>query len=113
MNALLGIVLVSSSAAASSDAGDTPIATRGGCAPRDDGLSCHGNMVLLGDGKEQLVQKCGRANSEALRCYRHPYLPLNQCIDIWTYQLDSGSFPRRVTLVDGKVQSIVAISRSQ
>ena len=105
---LLGIVLASTAASAE----DADFSTRGGCPPRDDGLSCHGHIVLLGDPREVLLDKCGRAKSEVVNCYQHPYLPLSQCVEIWTYHEDSGSFPRRVTLIDNKVYSIVAQSRA-
>ncbi len=74
----------------------------------DDGLSCHGHMVLIGDGKYDVLRKCGEPVSVG------PYCGLGRrrvCWESWLYSPESGSFPRRVVFNNEQVAAIIAESR--
>jgi|GEM_PF-3418627 len=76
----------------------------------NDGLTCSGNLVLLGDTKQAVAHKCGQPQRV------EPYCAYSagrySCWESWVYILDPGSFPRRVIFdYYGHVIGIVAGSK--
>lgn len=68
----------------------------------DDGLSCGGNLVLIGDSALQVVDKCGQPVYASRSWDRSGHK-----LDLWVYQ-ERGSFPRYVRLRDDFVVAIEA-----
>lgn len=74
--------------------------------PPDDGLSCNGRLVLIGDPSADVLAKCGQpayADGYWDRWGRHRFAT-------WVYQ-QPGSFPRYVRFRDDVVVSIEAGTR--
>lgn len=79
----------------------------GGCPPPDDGLSCNGNLIEVGNPIERVYEKCGPplAGSQQCDAWGH------HCAGSWVYRPAGGDFPRFVGFSDDVVRSIRAGSR--
>lgn len=101
---LVSILLLTSFVAARAPIND-PVETGGHL---NDSMSCNGKLVVLGDREEAVLAKCGRPIRAERRCEYVPVPPTRilRCTDEWTYQPDTGSFPRYVSFFEDKVVSI-------
>lgn len=80
--------------------------------PGNDGLRCGVRLVLLGDSRPLLLEKCGSPRRAEHNCVDrvvkgHTY---RTCWDDWTYPAREGAHARLVTLIDDRVYSIHALS---
>ena len=83
----------------------------GGSTDSRDSLSCSGGLVLIGDSKSTVYEKCGppqHIDKGCARGLRHGSL---RCWDIWMYRPNASYFPRYVSFVNDTVAGIQAGSR--
>jgi hypothetical protein len=74
--------------------------------PPDDGLTCGGTLIQIGDPLGRVRDACGPPSQALDRCDAEG----RHCSGTWVYRRD-GSFPRSVDFSDDVVQSIRATSR--
>jgi len=100
--ALTGLAIVSLSQAASAYPGRVE---------PNDGLSCSGRLVLIGDSKVAVLDKCGQPQRVEHGCVPGRRSRSLWCWDIWTYRPDANCFPRYVSFDNEFVTGIRAGSR--
>jgi len=75
-----------------------------------DSLSCSGGLVVLGDSKSAVYEKCGPPQHVDKGCLRGQRRSL-WCWDIWMYRPDASYFPRYVSFNNDIVVGIQTGSR--
>jgi hypothetical protein len=80
-----------------------------GATDSHDSLSCNGGLVVLGDSKSAVYEKCASPQHVDKGCVRGRRQLL--CWDIWTYRLNASYFPRYVSFEKDIVVGIQSESR--
>ncbi len=79
------------------------------CADSHDSLSCNSGLVVLGDSKSAVYEKCGPPQHIDKGCV--PGRRQLLCWDIWTYRPNASYFPRYVSFEKDIVVGIQSGSR--
>jgi hypothetical protein len=82
-----------------------------GASDSHDSLSCSGGLVVLGDSKSTVREKCGPPQNVDKGCVREVRHGSLWCWNIWMYRPNTGYFPRYVGFVSDTVTSIQTGSR--
>ena len=75
----------------------------------NDGLSCAGSLIQLGDTQDRVVRLCGAPSSARQWLFKWTGKP--GVLDMWRYER-YGSFPRMLRFENGVLVSIAAVSPS-
>jgi hypothetical protein len=73
----------------------------------DDGLSCNGNLIEVGNPIDRVYEKCGQPLGGSQQCDAWGH----HCSGSWLYRPRAGDLPRYVIFTDDIVRSIQAGSR--
>ena len=103
-SALLGLLIGPAEVSAMSHARRGPA----GLVVANDGLSCAGTLIQLGDTQDRVARLCG-APLKATHWVNRWHGKIG-VLDMWRYER-YGSFPRLLRFEDGVLVSIAAISR--